>query len=41
VQPITITTKIGNPLEDNDEVEDDVHEGIVRGILWKRTKMRK
>jgi hypothetical protein len=42
VQLITITTKIGDPLEDNGEVEDDINEEIVGGIfLWKMTKRRK
>jgi hypothetical protein len=41
VQLITITTKISDSLEDNGEVENDVHEEIVRGILWKRPKRRK
>jgi hypothetical protein len=34
VQLITITTKIGDPLEDNGEVEDDINEEIVGGIFY-------
>jgi hypothetical protein len=33
VQLITITTKIDDSFEENGDVEDDIHEKIVRGIF--------
>ena len=41
VQLITITTKIGDPLEDNGEVEGDVHEEIVGGIFMENDEKEK
>jgi hypothetical protein len=41
VQLITITTKIDDPLEDNGEVEDNVHEEIVKGIFMEKHKKEK
>jgi hypothetical protein len=41
VQLITITIKIGDPLEDNGEVEDDVNEEIVGGIFMENDKKEK
>jgi hypothetical protein len=41
VQLITITTKIGDPLEDNSEVEDDIHEEIVGGIFMENDEKEK
>jgi hypothetical protein len=41
VQLIKITTKIGDPLEDNGEVEDDVNKEIVGGIFMENDKKEK
>ena len=41
VQLIRITTKIGDPLEDNGEVKDNVHEEIVKGIFMEKDEKEK
>jgi hypothetical protein len=41
VQLIMITTKIGDPLEVNGEVEDDVHYENVGGIFMEKDKREK
>jgi hypothetical protein len=40
-QLITITKKIGDPLEDNSEVEDNVHEEIIRETSMEKDENEK